>query len=398
MALALAVLTGMLQLTAFPAYADEENVTGRGGSGYTAEKWAQLNDNVMEYDELPDLVHEFNSSIGEVWDTLEDTQKDLQNYVDDLESARLKLKNLNDTAKDQLKSGDYSAIADVTTHTIQLNGYGALPSFGSLISTFKNQADSLLITRSTVNSIKKGENQIVKAAQQLMITYKSLEKQKQTLDVMAQMYDEQYKIVLNKQAQGMATDLEVLSAQSNQLYAASLAASVSSGMLQLKPTLCTLTGWAADADPQIAEIPTVDLSELEQLNLEEDTKKAIGNNTTLISQRTSAKGKTNDGIEARLAMIDEGDKKLTIKMKSLYDDVMAKKTAFEAAQDGYQAAIKNREKYQRMQDLGYLSRADFIGTEISYYSEEANYHAADTALRLALETYRWAVKGLTEIE
>jgi outer membrane protein TolC len=269
---------------------------------------------------------------------------------------------------------------------------------GSLIGTFRNQADSLLMSKSTVNSIKKGENQIVKAAQQLMITYKSLERQKQTLDTMAQMYDEQYQITLNKQAQGMATDLEVLTAQSNQLYAASLSASVASGMLQLKPTLCSLAGWAADADPVIAEIPTVDLSEIDQLNLEADTKKAIGNNTTLISQRTSAKGKTSDGIEARIAMIDEGDQKLTIKMKSLYDDVMAKKTAFEAAQDGYQAALKNREKYKRMQEIGYLNRADFIGTEISYYTEEANYHAADTALRLALETYKWAVKGLTEIE
>jgi hypothetical protein len=358
----------------------------------------------MEYDELPDLVHEFNSSIGEVWDKLEDTQEDLQGYIEELESAKIKIEHLEDSTKDKIKGGDHSleTLTEAGTYSAVLNGASiggaTLPSMGSLIGTFRNQADSLLMSKSTVNSIKKGENQIVKAAQQLMITYKSLEKQKQTLDTMAQMYDEQYQITLNKQAQGMATDLEVLTAQSNQLYAASLAASVTSGMLQLKPTLCSLTGWAADADPVIAEIPTVDLSEIDQLNLEEDTKKAIGNNTTLISQRTSSKGKTSDGIEARLAMIDEGDQKLTIKMKSLYDDVMAKKTAFEAAQDGYQAALKNREKYKRMQEVGYLNRADFIGTEISYYTEEANYHAADTALRLALETYKWAVKGLTEIE
>jgi hypothetical protein len=402
--LVLAVLTGMLQITAVPALADSENITGRGGTGYSAEKWAQLNDNVMEYDELPDLVHEFNSSIGEVWDKLEDTQEDLQGYIEELESAKIKIEHLEDSTKDKIKGGDYSydTLVEKGTYSAILNGASiggaTLPSMGSLIGTFKNQADSLLMSKSTVNSIKKGENQIVKAAQQLMITYKSLEKQKQTLDTMAQMYDEQYQITLNKQAQGMATDLEVLTAQSNQLYAASLSASVASGMLQLKPTLCSLTGWAADADPVIAEIPTVDLSEIDQLNLEEDTQKAIGNNTTLISQRTSAKGKTSDGIEARIAMIDEGDQKLTIKMKSLYDDVMAKKTAFEAAQDGYQAALKNREKYKRMQEVGYLNRADFIGTEISYYTEEANYHAADTALRLSLETYKWAVKGLTEIE
>jgi hypothetical protein len=405
-ALTLALMTAISSVTAVSAFADGENYTGRGGTGYNAEKWEALHDNIMEYDELPDLVHEFNSTIGDIWDTLEDTQEDLKNYADDLESARLKVKNLEDDAKDDakdaLKSGDMasyvSSYTDYMTHHYQVNGYGALPSFSSLIGSFREQADSLLMTKSTVNSIKKGEHQIVQAAQQLMITYQSLQKQKRTLEAMSAMYQEQYKIYQDMQAQGLATDQDVLTARANALYADSLIASVNSGLLQLKPVLCTLTGWPADADPVIGEIPPVDASEIDQMNLEEDTRKAIGNNTTLISQRTSAKGKTMDGVQARLAMIDEGDQKLTIKMKALYDDVISKKTAYEAAQDGYQAAIRDREKYHRMYDIGYLSYAEFIGTETAYYQSEASYYAADTSFRLAMETYNWAVEGLTEIE
>ena len=59
------------------------------------------------------------------------------------------------------------------------------------------------------------------------------------------------------------------------------------------------------------------MTRLEGMNLEEDTKKAIGNNYTLISQRTSAAGKTNAKRENRNKILDEGDQKLTIEMQRL---------------------------------------------------------------------------------
>lgn len=46
--------------------------------------------------------------------------------------------------------------------------------------------------------------------------------------------------------------------------------------------------------------------QLDEMDLEADTKKAIGNNTTLIEQRISAKGKTTAGVEARLGVLKYG--------------------------------------------------------------------------------------------
>jgi hypothetical protein len=391
-ALVLAVMTGMLSVTSFPAFADSENITGRGGTGYSAERWAALNDDVIEYDELADLVHEFNPSLETGWKTLEDTQKDLQGYVEELENAKTKVAHLEDTAKDELKGGDLSAYSDVVTHTIQK------ATLSVVIGSFRSSADSLLVSKSNLKLLKRYEKQMVQGAQQLMIACKTVERQKKTMATMAELYQEQYQITLNKQAQGLATDAEVLLAQTNQLYAESLAGSIATYELQLKPQLCTMLGWDASADPTIADIPPVDMAEIDQMNLEEDTTKAIGNNLTLIEQRSSSKGRSSSDIDARNGLLEEGDQKLTIKMKTLYDDVMAKRTAYEAALDGFEAAKKTREKYQRMQEIGYLSRADFIGTEVQYYTEEANYYTAETALRQAVETYHWAIQGLTAIE
>ena len=363
------------------AYADTVGPLGdKIGSGYDAETLAKL-----EYDEIPQLVHEYNTTVVNIWEDLEDTRQTLLDNVQELESHRWKMENLKEDAKDQY---DIEGLINYATQEAILE---------AVASGLNSSANSML-NRSTRASLQKAENQFVKAAQSLMIAYDSLTKQKETLGKLEELYAEQFKLASDKRAVGLAADQEVLVAQTNQLSAKSNLASIEGGLLQIKPTLCTMTGWAADGSPEIAPIPNTDLSRMDGMNLEEDTRKAIGNNSTLISQRTSAKGTSNASIAARLEVINEGDEKLTIKMKQLYDDVFAKKTAYEAAWDGYQSALKSREGYERMFNLGLLSRSDYLGTEIAFYQKKAAWETADTALLLAIETYNWAVKGLTEIE
>ena len=47
-----------------------------------------------------------------------------------------------------------------------------------------------------------------------------------------------------------------------------------------------------------------------------------------------------------------------------------------------------------MIELGMMSETQYLGGMLSYYSKEASYENADTALRQAIETYQWAVTGL----
>ncbi len=371
---------------AFPACADTVGPLGdRIGSGYDEETTARLEDNVLEYDEIPLLVHEYNTTMTNIWDDLEDTRQTLLRNIQELESGQGAMERKKDKAKDE---GDYEGLIQYATQKAILE----------IVIESMTESTNAILSRGTQASMQKVENQLVKVAQSLMISYDSLSKQKETLGKLEELYAEQYKLASDKQALGLATAQEVLEAQTNQLSAKSNLAAIEGGLLQIKPTLCTMTGWPADGDPELAPIPTTDLSRIDGMNLEEDTRKAIGNNSTLISQRTSTQGTSNASIAARLDVINEGDEKLTIKMKQLYDDVFAKKTAYEAASDGYQSALKSRDGYERMYNLGLLSRSDYLGTEIAFYQKKAAWETADTALLLAIETYDWAVKGLTEIE
>ncbi len=384
-AASLAVVMAAGSLMSGVAYAAGP-VADRVNSGYDEDTWNRLLDDVLEYDEVPLLVHECNSSIREIWDDLEKAKRDILANVEELESQKRKMADLKDA---DMAQGEVDDAVHYATQEAILDGTS---------KAMKNSGLASLNSRSTLANIQRGEDQIVQAAQSLMISYDTLRQQKTTLEHLQSLYGEQYQLAVNKRSLGLATDADVLTAQANQLSAQSNIASIEGGLLKMKPTICSLTGWAADADPVIAAIPAVDVSRIDNMNLEADTVKAIGNNTTMMELRRSEAGKTTDGVAARLAKIEEGEQKVTIALKALYDDVNAKKAALDAATIGYQSAQQSKAGNDRMYSLGMLSKSEYLGVQITYYQKEAAYESADTALRLSIETYEWAVRGFLTID
>lgn len=366
-------------------------------SGYDEETWEKLQDNVLEYDEIPLLVHEYNTTVTDIWEDLEETKEKLIKNVDELQGYEWEMKRKRDDAKDLME--DAVTQEDKMSYAASYGNYAMQKAILEAVGDGLNQtAQSTILNRTTLASLQKVEDQFSQGAQSLMIACDSLTKQRNILTKLEELYEEIYQLNVHMESLGMATRDDVLQADTNRLSARSNIAAIDSTILQLRPTLCRMTGWPADGNPELAPIPSVDLSEIDRLNLEEDTRKAIGNNTTLISQRTSEKGKTYAGIEARLDVINEGDQKLTIKMQSLYDAVLSAKTAYDAALDGYESAQQSKDSADRMYRLGMLSKSDYLGAEVSFYQKKAAFEMADTSLLLALETYQWAVDGLTEIE
>ena len=112
-----AVLAGTMLLAAMPgtAFAAYAPVTGNPEDTYDAETWAKLQDNVLEYDEIPDLVHVYNSSISEIWKNLRESKEKIDRNIQELDSQRGKMKNLKDEAKDQ---GNWTGYGNYTMQEI----------------------------------------------------------------------------------------------------------------------------------------------------------------------------------------------------------------------------------------------------------------------------------------
>lgn len=201
-----AVLAGTMLLAAMPgtAFAAYAPVTGNPEDTYDAETWAKLQDNVLEYDEIPDLVHVYNSSISEIWKNLRESKEKIDRNIP----------GAGQSARQDEKSEGRGEGSGKLDRIRKLYHAGNHPWQGC-----SGLRSTDLYNRKTVAGIQKGEKQITKAAQSLMITYDSLLKQRNTLEKLQELYAKQYEIAVNKHALGMATDQDVLTAQTNRLSA-----------------------------------------------------------------------------------------------------------------------------------------------------------------------------------
>lgn len=356
---------------------------------YDAATLARLQDNRIEYDEIPDLVHEYNPDISKLWQNYMDTREDYANLVTEMESQYTVVKEMADGYITMGRLlGDKSAIAA---------GHQMDRSYRGLVQNMRDRVNEWSTNKSATGTLKRLERQVISGTQSAMIGYETIRQNIATLETMVQLYEQQAELAAHQAALGMATDNNLASANSNLLMAQVQLASLKDQQESVRRTLCMLLGYDPDSNPEICPIPEFDMSRLNGMDLEADTKKAIGNNQTLISQRTSAKGNTNDQIAARSRMIEEGDQKLTIEMQRLYQDVQDKKAAYDAAQTGFAAAQLSRDASERQYGLGLLSQVQYIGTQISYYQKKAEKESANLSLLQAMETYDWAILGFATV-
>lgn len=241
------------------------------------------------------------------------------------------------------------------------------------------------------------EKQLTRAAQSLMISYQSLLLQKKYLSRMEELLRTQYEHTALQQSVGLATDQEVHTAYNNWSDARISLDSLEAGEISVYQNLCLLLGVDETGTMEIQKIPSADLQTIAEINLEEDTKKAIGNNLDISSTRNTESGGTA-GIEKKRRTLAELEETLSVKMKELYDRIQQAKTARDAAQTGYQNAQTAWNLAQSKYQMGMLDKTAYLTEEMQYIQKKAGLESADLELLQALEDYQWAVRGIVSLE
>ena len=357
---------------------------------YDAETLARLQDNRIEYDEIADLVHEYNPDISKAWNTYMSSKEDYAGIVTELESQ---YRTVKDTADGYISAGQLMG-----SQLLISTGRQLTKGYQGVIQGMRDTVNEWDTNKRNTSMLRRAERQVTAGTQSAMIGYETIRQNIAPLETMVKLYEQQADMMNRMAALGMATGTDLASANNSLLTARVQLASLSDQQESVRRTLCMLLGYDPDSYPEICPIPEFDMIRLEGMDLEQDTVKAIGNNQTLIAQRTSEKGNTNDQIAARSRMIDEGDQKLTIEMQRLYQEVQDKKAAYEAAQTGFAAAQLSRDAAERQYQLGLLSQVQYIGTQISYYQKKAEKESANLNLLQAMENYDWGVLGFAAVE
>lgn len=391
---------------------------------YDAEKMARLQDNVMTYEELGDLVAEYNptvqsqvtasynSSIQQLKD-MEDTFKKNANTYDKWMKDLREEHGFSDAQANQVlnlsqKVAKKQATEEELGKAMVENGidpsvWGSYTTYYTVKATFQGTANAYhdVVEKNerimTTADMDAAIDQITAGTQQLMNQYNQLLSQKELVDKNKELNEAMYQLKTTQLQAGMATQNDVLAAQKDLLVAESSVIQVENGINTVRQTLCMMTGWSWDAQPEIQGIPAPDFNRINNMNPEEDAVLAMNSNYTVRKTRHSKPKGDNGTRTSFFRTVDETEQKAAAKLKDLYSAVQEKKAAYEAAQTAYEAAELDRGKADRQRQAGLLSDLQYLGTQVSYLQKKSARETAEMALFQAMEDYDWAMDGVASL-
>lgn len=344
--------------------------------GYDAETWARLQDNVLEYDEIWNLVKEYNPQMKMMMTGIEGetsaTNKVIADTRDNVEMYQYLYKEAKDAGNEVMAKNYHQAY-----------------------TTMRKEADKM--ERRLDSQVRRSTNQMQKsltsAVQGLMIGYQQSLAAREMLQTTVELSQAAYDLQKTQLSLGMTTETEVQAAEKSLLEARAGLAQVEDGMNTMRQNLCMMTGWSYDASPEIGAVPEPDLTRIAAMDPAADFTKARGNNYALISLRSgTSKGTTRERA------VDEAEALLKTNLENLYLEVIQNQAAYTAASTAYQGAQITMNGADAQYQMGMLGRPEYLMQKMAYQQQKMTYVQASLALTQAMETYDWAVEGLAEIQ
>lgn len=368
------------------AAAPMQALAGSPAFSRTAEEWASLQDDVIEYDELADLIHEYNA-------TVQKNQIDLNEFHKEYGTSRTdvsdRYRELADELEDDLTypdSGDSDYASRMTT--VISNETQAK----NLRELADDNVEDLEIKRMTYDS---AEASLVSTAQTHMINYYLYQLQLQADQKNLELLQETLQSVRNQQEVGMVTEVDVLNAQENVRNGEQAIQSDQTSAENSRQRLIVLLGWKNDASPEIRQLPELDLSRIDAMNPAEDKEAALASNYTLrINKKKYENATSSDTRESLEKSIRDNEQNIGANLSAEYQNVLSLKTAYELA--AAQAALDERDRQtaERQYSLGNISKLEYTTSQNTAETSALKQQIAALNLFQAIQTYEWAVNGL----
>ncbi len=339
------------------------------------EEWARLRDNVLEYEEIEDLIHEYNTTVlNNEQQYRRDTGKTSEDIVEEyLEQAE----NLYQVASD--------AEDDMTAITSEASARQAE------ISAENNVDDGTSRWLEYVQ-IEKG---LAVQAQTAMNTWYQLQHQRTSLQASRDLLAVSLAAVQSQQAQGMATYSDVLTAQQSLQEMDAQIIAMDSQIDSTRKNLIVMLGWSQDAEPEIGPMPELDLDHFAAMNPQEDLQKAYEADYTLRIDQRRFDNATNEANRQIYAQTVENDRQqIAVAVNSAYSAAQQAKNDYDEAALNLQVAETDRAAAAARYQLGLISRLEYQQAETAYVSAQADLEVKKLALLAAIETYDWTIKGV----
>jgi len=363
-----------------------DNTIKYGKSSYSEEEWSKLMDNNLEYSEIEDLVNNFNPSISAAWTSYTSNISNLDYSIKDLEIARKELRLLSDNSKEEQE------FSNVYLYTAQAN------ALNKVIESMNKAKTSLSKISSTNRPIRQAAMQLTNGVKLMFISYDSLLKSEELLNEQLKLYEGMKTAAKAAESSGMSTSAEYTRAQLQADEVKNNLDSLVAGKESLRKSLIMLCGWSEQDNPNIVPITDVDLSKIDTFNPDEDIKKAIGNNFTLIEFRNTKYKKSLGMKESRALSEEQMEANLKTNLNSLYADVQSKKSDYEAAKLSLETADINDNIANVKLQNKMISGVEYQGERLKNLQSRQAFETARMELLKSMEVYEAAVAGMAKVE
>ena len=237
---------------------------------------------------------------------------------------------------------------------------------------------------------------LVYQAQQLMVTYEQSRYNMENLQSARNLMQAQYEATAARQAAGMATQADVLSALKSVQDQDTAILTAQKSADNVHRSLCLMLGWAVDGQPEIRDVPEPDLNRIASMNPDADMETAIANNYDVKYFEKKAGNLTSQYlIDSNQAQIQDAKDKAAKSLRNQYNTVLTGRDSLNAAVMALDVASVNLNTATAKRAVGEITELEYQNVLNSYISAKNSVETDKLQLLLAMEAYDWNVKGLT---
>lgn len=352
----------IIGLTFLIGFAAAQTVLASPEFAYPPEKWASLRDDVLEYEELADLIHEYNAEVInsrlEYDDYRGKSNDDFRNTYSEMAD---RLEDFSDRMMDGINEDE--------------PGYGAAEASAMSIRLQAEQARDQADMENEDGRVKKLEYDrqealLIQKAQGLMIEYWKKEKERPALERALQQAEAEVQAARRKAALGMLSQPELLEAEAAVCTAQAAEASGKTKQEELRRQLIVMTGWQYDDMPRLGEIPIPEEALPEKTDPESDRTQALAANFSLAADRrrleNTDSGTAKDVLNQK---VEAGQQKIEADIEAKYNSLMQAQTDYGQAKEEYRLAEEKLEADERRYQLGLLSANDRMAAQAELSSK-----------------------------
>ena len=344
------------------------------------EEWASLQDNVLEYGEIEDLIEEYNASV-------QSNQYEYHRFINDYGRTR------DDIAESYRDLAD-----DLESSMTGDDGMGMISDFQLELQAkqMREQADNQ-VEDSQIYYLTccQAQDSLAMSAQSCFISYYRSQLELESAGDQLELLKNQETLTAARQQVGMATQADVFQAQETVLNQEKELADTRARLENARQNLLVLCGWSGNDQPVIGEVPLFNMGEIDAIDLEADKRAAEEHNYTLrMNQRRLENALEADNKASLERTIAGNRRQIGVSVTAAWQDLQTAKRSWEQALAEQTAAERNFVLAEQKWSTGMITAYDYMEQQTAFLEAQRQVQMANLSLLEALETYRWNVKGL----